>query len=215
MNSFPNPSYSTEGEAVLRPSLLFRPLEFPSGLASSAGAELGFDCPDFSFWRRVSGLTSSLGSQILMGLLEDLDVRQLFSRKCGSGLILKTVLPRHCLSRRFSGPETLLSSLLFPPSWFILHLNEGCPSRFQIIKRNWALGPDILKSWLRSVLWMTDQLLSCGSQSPSHHQLHRQRSPPITGCIQSVHAVKKKLVTSGVFEIHCTHIPSNVLEVHD
>ena len=33
--------------------------------------------------------------------------------------------------------------------------------------------------------------LSCGSQSPSHHQLHKQRSPLITGCIQNVHAAKR------------------------
>ena len=33
--------------------------------------------------------------------------------------------------------------------------------------------------------------LSCGSQSPSHHQLHRQKSPLITGRIQNVHAVKR------------------------
>ena len=72
MNSFPKSSYSTEGEAVLRPSLLFRPLELDPDLLSSAGAELGFDCPDFFCGEEYSGLTSSLGSEILMGLLDDL-----------------------------------------------------------------------------------------------------------------------------------------------
>ena len=32
---------------------------------------------------------------------------------------------------------------------------------------------------------------SCGSQSPSHHHWHKQKSQQTTGCIQSVHAVKR------------------------
>ena len=51
---------------------LFRPLELDPDLFSFAGAELGLDCPDFSSGEEYSGLTSSLGSEILMGLLEDL-----------------------------------------------------------------------------------------------------------------------------------------------
>ena len=71
MNSFPKSSCS-EGEAVLRPSLLFRPLELDPDLPSSAGAELHLDFPAFSSGEECSGLTSSLGSEILAGLLEDL-----------------------------------------------------------------------------------------------------------------------------------------------
>ena len=37
-------------------------------------------------------------------------------------------------------------------------------------------------------------VLSCGSQSPTHHHLYRQKSEQTTGCIQSVH------VTSGVLK---------------
>ena len=72
MNSLPNSSCSTEGEVVLRPSLLFRQLELDPDLPSSAGAEPGLDFPDFSSGEEYSGLTSPLGSEILVGLLEDL-----------------------------------------------------------------------------------------------------------------------------------------------
>ena len=41
-------------------------------LPSSAGAELDLDFPAFSSGEECSGLTSSLGSEILAGLLEDL-----------------------------------------------------------------------------------------------------------------------------------------------
>ena len=64
-----------------------------------------------------------------------------------------------------------------------------CSSRFKIIK---------LGTW-NQIFWKVDydvscddgSVPSCGSQSPSHHQLHRQKSQQTTGCIQSVHAVKR------------------------
>ena len=71
-SSLPRSSCSTGGEVVLRPSLLFRPLELDPDLPSSAGAELGLDFPHVFSGEKYSGLTSSLGSEILVGLLEDL-----------------------------------------------------------------------------------------------------------------------------------------------
>ena len=64
MNSFPKSSCS-EGEAVLRPSLLFRPLELDPDLPSSAGAELGLDFPGFSSGEEYSGLTRHLDRRFL------------------------------------------------------------------------------------------------------------------------------------------------------
>ena len=153
MNSFPNSSYSTEGEAVLRPSLLFRPLELDPDLPSSAGAELGLDFPDFSSGEEYSGLTSSLGSEILMGLLEDLTWDNSSAGSEAPALILKTVLPRQCLSKRFSGPETALQSSFstFLVPFFISMKVVRVDSRSS--KEIGHLEPDILKSWLRSVLW--------------------------------------------------------------
>ena len=69
MKCFPNLSCSREGEvhgeAVLRPSLLFRPLELDPDLPSSSGGELGLRFPDFSSDGEYSGFTSHLDQKFL------------------------------------------------------------------------------------------------------------------------------------------------------
>ena len=137
---------------------IFRPLELDPYLPSSAGAELGLDFPDFSSGEEYSGLTSSLGSEILMGLLGRLDVRQLFSRKCGSCLDLENNASFPLFVKTFLWTRDCSPVVLFHFLGSILHLNEGCSNRFKIIKRNWALGTRYLEKLTTKCLVMADQL---------------------------------------------------------
>ena len=125
MNSFPKSSYSTEGEAVLRPSLLFRPLEL-----DRAWLRLFLISPLVKRFR-LSLVTWIRDSH---GRTGRLDVRQLFSRKCGSCLDLENSSSTPLFVKTFLWARDCSPVVLFHFLSSILHLNEGCSNRFKIIK---------------------------------------------------------------------------------
>ena len=122
------------------------------GLASSSGGELGLSFPDFSTGVEYSGFTPSPGSEILAVLLEDLTWDNSSAGIATPALILKPVLPRHCWAKRFSAEPAFQSSFsTFLVQFFISMKVVLVDSRSS--KEIGHLEPEVLNSWLRSVLW--------------------------------------------------------------
>ena len=129
-----------------------------SGLAflCRCRAWLRFSC--FLFWWRVFRLNLVTWIWDSCGLTGRLDVRQLFSRKCGSCLDLENSSSFPLFVKTFLWTRDCSPVILFHFLGSILHLKKSCPSRFKIIKRNWAFGTRYLEKLTTKCLVVTDQL---------------------------------------------------------
>ena len=185
-NCFLKSFSSSTAAVVLRPSHRFRPLEFDPDLPSSSDGEFGLGFWFLPRWRvfRFHFVTDQRSRCLIR--LDDLMWHNSSAGIATPVLIFEDSSTTPLFVQTLLWTRDCFPVIFLHPLGSILHLNKSSPSSSEITKRNWITDYEVSCG--------DGSILSCGSQVPSHHHLHKQKSQQKTGCIQSVHVATRNFV---------------------